>query len=72
MSCFFFMIAEWKFACIFIILFEMYFCFVFNLTNIFCSDEVENMILVFTNPEHRMQWQAAFLDAKDRLGRNYF
>ncbi|KAG8183951.1 hypothetical protein JTE90_005182 [Oedothorax gibbosus] len=31
------------------------------------NDEVENMILIFANPEQRMMWQAAFLDAKDKL-----
>ncbi|GBM79756.1 Rho guanine nucleotide exchange factor 17 [Araneus ventricosus] len=31
------------------------------------NDEVENISLIFPNPEQRMTWEAAFLDAKDKL-----
>ncbi|GFR25207.1 rho guanine nucleotide exchange factor 17 [Trichonephila clavata] len=31
------------------------------------NDDVENITLLFPNPEQRMTWEAAFLDAKEKL-----
>ncbi|KFM63638.1 hypothetical protein X975_11589, partial [Stegodyphus mimosarum] len=35
--------------------------------SIIINEEIENITLIFSNPEQRMVWQNAFLEAKEKL-----